>query len=88
MTFSLGEVLGPDVRVNALKPGYIAETGLDSQAGEEPYRIERASQTAMNRLGLPSDVGGAAVFLASDLASYVTSEALLVDGGWVHVGGP
>ena len=88
MTYCLGEILGPDVRVNAIKPGYTAETGLDAQTGEEPYRTERAEETAMGRLGLPSDLGGAAVFLASDLSSYVTSEGILIDGGWVHTGGP
>ena len=60
----------------------------DPAEGEEPYRTERAKETAMGRLGLPSDLGGAAVFLASDLSSYVTSEGILVDGGWVHTGGP
>jgi len=88
MTFALGATLGPEVRVNAIKPSYTVETGLDTQNGDDIARTERAEETAMGRLGVPSDLGGAAVFLASDLSGYVTSEAILVDGGWVHVGGP
>lgn len=88
MTFALGEILGPEIRVNAIKPGYTAETGLDAQTGDDEMRQERAAETAMGRLGLPEDLGNAAVFLASDLSGYVTSEAILVEGGWVHTGGP
>ena len=42
-----------------------------------------ARQTALGRAGIPEEVGKAAVFLASDLASYVTDESLVVDGGFV-----
>lgn len=89
MTFALAEILGPSIRVNAIQPGFTAATGLAERSGHtEAYKRARAAESPLDRLGRPDDVGGAAVFLASDLSSYVTAETLLVDGGWVHTGGP
>lgn len=87
MTFAIADLLGPEVRVNAIQPGFTGDTGLagnhDPEVGEA-----RAAETAMGRLGKPGDVGDVATFLASDLSSYVTAESILVDGGWVNIGGP
>lgn len=74
--------LGPHgIRCNALLPGTI-ETDINredlSDATKREYMISR---TPLGRLGAPDDMGGPAVFLASDLAKYVTGAALLVDGG-------
>ncbi|AWN17032.1 SDR family NAD(P)-dependent oxidoreductase [Salinisphaera sp. LB1] len=74
--------LGPHgIRCNALLPGTI-ETDINredlSDAAKREYMISR---TPLGRLGAPDDMGGPAVFLASDLAKYVTGAALLVDGG-------
>ncbi|MCD2201688.1 SDR family oxidoreductase [Halobacterium sp. KA-4] len=88
LTFALGEILGPEVRVNAIQPGFTAGTGLAADNHDEEAERARAAETALDRLGTPEDLGNAAVFFASDLSSYITSEALLVDGGWVNVGGP
>lgn len=87
MTFGIAELLGPDVRVNAIQPGFTAETGLAGNHSEEVERA-RAAETSLDRLGTPTDLGNVSVFLASDLSSYVTAEAILVDGGWVNIGGP
>jgi len=87
MTFGLAELLGPDVRVNAIQPGFTDETGLAENHPEEAARA-RAAETSLDRLGTPADIGNVAVFLASDLSSYVTAEGILVDGGWVNTGGP
>lgn len=85
MTYALAETLGPTIRVNALEPGYTDETGF-ARNGQEMKR-RRGDETALGRLATPRDVGDAAVFLASDLAEYVSGESLLVDGGWVHTRG-
>lgn len=87
MTFGLADLMGPDVRVNAIQPGFTDETGLAENQTDEHAR-SRAAETAMDRLGLPQDVGNVAVFLASDLSSYITAQGIYVDGGWVNVGGP
>lgn len=82
MTRALASRWGPDVRVNAVGPGYI-ETSLNRAwlaADENRGYVE--DHTALRRVGEPDDVVGAVVFLASDAASYVTGQHLLVDGGW------
>ena len=67
---------------NAVAPGKIVtgKPGVDTDTA----RLENARRrTPWPRLGRPADVAGAALFLASDLASYVTGTNLLVDGGWM-----
>ena len=67
---------------NAVAPGKII-TGKAS-ADSDPARLDYAQRrTPWPRLGEPKDVAGAALFLASDLASYVTGHNLMVDGGWM-----
>jgi NAD(P)-dependent dehydrogenase (short-subunit alcohol dehydrogenase family) len=87
MTFAIADLLGPEVRVNAIQPGFTDETGLAENHPEEAARA-RAEETSLDRLATPNDLGNVAVFLASDLSSYVTAEGILVDGGWVNTGGP
>jgi NAD(P)-dependent dehydrogenase (short-subunit alcohol dehydrogenase family) len=69
------------IRVNALCPGFV-HTALTARALKNPA-IERAlvESTALRRLGRPEEVARAALFLASDDASYVTGAELAVDGG-------
>lgn len=69
------------IRVNALNPGVI-DTGLAQKAGLAPETIERyLNAIPMRRLGKPEEVAKAAVFLASDAASFITGHGLVVDGG-------
>ena len=75
------EVAADSVTVNTICPGYI-ETAMQDYQTEEQIEASRI-RTALPRFGLPSDIGHAAVFLASDDASWITGVALTVDGGWV-----
>ena len=76
------EFSGRGVRVNAIAPGFI-ETAMSRTAmNSDPDRRDRAMRrTPMGKFGQPSDIGHAAVFLASEAARYITGASLPVDGG-------
>jgi NAD(P)-dependent dehydrogenase (short-subunit alcohol dehydrogenase family) len=82
MTETLAVELGQSgIRVNAIAPGLI-ETRLAAALTSNPEIVERYStRTALGRIGQPEELAGAALFLASDAASYVTGHTLVVDGG-------
>ena len=69
------------VLANCIAPGFI-ETDMTAALPED-VRGALLSQIALGRLGHPADVAGAVLFLASDLARYVTGQVLVVDGGMV-----
>ncbi|HEV7719542.1 MAG TPA: SDR family oxidoreductase [Arsenicitalea sp.] len=72
-----------DIRVNALAPGWI-ETPLTAGLREDPARSAAIlSRTPMARWGRPDDLVGAALFLTSPLAGFITGAVLPVDGGYL-----
>ena len=75
------ELASDNITVNAICPGYI-ETPIQDYLTEEQIETSR-HRTPLPRLGLPSDIGRAAVFFASDDAEWITGTALPVDGGWL-----
>jgi len=77
------------IRVNAVSPGPIATPGLNelvasTGAGEERLKMI-SNNVPLGRLGEPSEIAKAVVFLASDDSSYVTGTELFVDGGFAQV---
>jgi NAD(P)-dependent dehydrogenase (short-subunit alcohol dehydrogenase family) len=73
------------IRVNAVAPGQIATEflqGWTEEAQEGAANDELLKPVPLGRAGYPDDVASAALFLASDEASYVTGELVYVDGGW------
>ncbi len=80
ITRQLSFELAPDVRVNALAPGLV-KTKLAAALWEGPGEDRVAAHIPLRRLGLPDDVATAALFLASDAASWVTGQTFVVDGG-------
>ena len=79
LTKHLASELGPGVRVNAIAPGLI-QTDF-ARALWEPGGADAKRPWPLQRLGQPEDVANAALYLCSDLASWVTGEVLTVDGG-------
>jgi dehydrogenase/reductase SDR family member 4 len=82
LTRSWAREFGPDrIRVNAICPGLI-QTDFSEYFWKDPARrAEFVPEQALPQLGQPHDVGAAALFLASDEASFVTGAVLVVDGG-------
>jgi meso-butanediol dehydrogenase/(S,S)-butanediol dehydrogenase/diacetyl reductase len=74
------------IRVNAICPGYInaglAEGYFEAQPDPAKARAEAGSLHALDRIGQPGEIARAAVFLASDDASFMTGSAMIVDGGF------
>jgi len=80
LSVSLGQY---GITVNAISPGYFAtETNAMMQA-DDTLRHKLEGRTSLGRWGQPHEIAGAAVFLASDEASYITGQVLTVDGGCV-----
>jgi NAD(P)-dependent dehydrogenase (short-subunit alcohol dehydrogenase family) len=79
LTRTLAAELAPGVRVNAIAPGLV-KTDM-ARALWEPNEEAIASSMPLGRLGEPVDIAHAALWLASDLASWVTGQTIVVDGG-------
>jgi NAD(P)-dependent dehydrogenase (short-subunit alcohol dehydrogenase family) len=79
LTRTLAQDLAPGVRVNAIAPGLV-KTDF-ARALWEPAEEQVAARMPLGRLGEPVDIAHAALFLASDLASWITGHTLIVDGG-------
>jgi len=70
-----------NIRCNAIMPGTIATDINKEDLSDRKKREYMEGRTALGRLGAPDDVAGPVVFLASELAKYITGAGLLVDGG-------
>lgn len=75
------EMAARNIRVNAVAPGFI-ETAMTDGIPEK-IREGMIASIPMGRMGQPEDIAGAVCFLASDDASYITGQVLVVDGGLV-----
>ncbi len=82
LTRCLAAEWGPkNVRVNAIAPGLIVTDFAKALWEDEKRRKEREAQTPLRRLGVPRDIGGIAVFLASEAAAFITGQVIVADGG-------
>jgi NAD(P)-dependent dehydrogenase (short-subunit alcohol dehydrogenase family) len=83
MTRAMAVELSPEgIRVNCIAPGFIATDMSAKALNNDPQRKNKVlSRTPMGALGSPSDIGDAALFLASSESAYITGVVLPVDGG-------
>jgi len=77
------EWAGKGVNVNAIAPGYIATNNTAALRADPERSRQILERIPAGRWGEPDDIAGAAVFLCSDAARYVTGHVLVVDGGWM-----
>lgn len=81
-TRSFAKTVAPDIRVNMVSPGWIATSFADEYM-EDDYYQARIKEIPLARFGNPEDVAATALFLASDAASYLSGEAININGGLV-----
>lgn len=87
MTYALAAELGPEgIRVNTIHPGATEtmQAVRDSEMIGSPEADQLREAIPLGRFGQPEDVADAAVYLASDMATYVNGESLIVDGGRIN----
>ena len=84
LTRTLAQAWAEDgIRVNGIAPGLV-DTKMTKVTTANPKRLEGAlSRIPLRRLGTPQDMAGAALFLASPLASYILGQTIIVDGGLI-----
>lgn len=79
------ELADHGIRVNGVGPGQIATEFIENWSEDAPEAAENQEflkPIPLDRAGYPSDVAGGVLFLASEDASYITGEILMIDGGW------
>ena len=71
------------INVNAIAPGYMATDNTKALREDEKRNAEILARIPAGRWGLPADLQGVAVFLASSASDYVQAYTIAVDGGWL-----
>ncbi|HSG39920.1 MAG TPA: SDR family oxidoreductase, partial [Thermoanaerobaculia bacterium] len=84
-TKSWSSELAPEIRVNAVAPGWV-DTEMTSSTLSGEYREQVVASIPLHRIATPEDIAGPVLFLASPLARHITGEILNVNGGSVLIG--
>ena len=84
MTLSLARALAPEIRVNAVCPGYVATRWFSDRFGQDTtdsITKDQAEQTPLKRAGMPDDIADSILFFCLPLSRHVTGELMSVDAG-------
>jgi NAD(P)-dependent dehydrogenase (short-subunit alcohol dehydrogenase family) len=83
LTHALAVSLGPRLRVNAVSPGWIDVSEYQKASRRKPVVLTEAdkAQHPAGRVGVPGDIAGMCLYLCSDMASFITGQNFVVDGG-------
>src|ERR1700693_3278354 len=81
LTKQLARELGGKVRVNAVAPGLVKTRFAEALWGNQEILDRVLASNPMGRIGMPDEIAGVVAFLASDAASYVNGEVIVIDGG-------
>jgi len=71
------------INVNAIAPGYFTTKATEASRKDKVRYKEITDRIPLGRWGNPEDLGGVAVFLASEASDYITGQTIFVDGGWL-----
>jgi NAD(P)-dependent dehydrogenase (short-subunit alcohol dehydrogenase family) len=71
-----------NVRVNAIAPGFVVTEQTQRGRADAEHNSLVIARTPFGRWGLPEDIAGPAMFLASDQAAFITGQTIIVDGGY------
>lgn len=82
LTKSLALDWAPDIRVNAIAPGYVTTELTSELRDDDELRDSILRRTPIDRFADPEEIAGPTLFLASDAASYCTGMCMAIDGGW------
>ncbi len=74
-----------NINVNAVAPTFIETPGTEEVLGQPDFKADVLGKIKLGRIGIPSEVSSAVVFLASPAASLITGTTLMIDGGWTAV---
>jgi len=77
------ELASKGINVNAIAPGYMSTDNTEQLRNDPNRNAEILSRIPAGRWGLPEDMAGAIVFLASSASDYVNGYTIAVDGGWL-----
>lgn len=83
LAHSLAISLGPDIRVNTILPGWVETSGWQKRSQREEHLLSTRAhhQHPAGRVGMPEDIAGTVMFLASDDADFLTGQQIVIDGG-------
>lgn len=82
MTRVLADQWAPTVRLNCLSPGWVETDMTRAYLADEVNLSNIVARTPMDRVAFPSEMVGPALFLVSDMSSFMTGQNIVVDGGW------